>query len=452
MIQRLLLISIIGIHFSYLSQNPASHCFFGDVGLDFRTEPPTILESNMLARESAATISDEMGELLYYSNGGESRTASYAGGVWDFNGNLIQNGILADSSGCGSSYYGAIFFPAPGETDLYYLFKRDCVESSFSGNNYNAGLTYSIIDATANNGNAAIIEKNQQVVPFYNGGSVATSHEPLAATFHENGQDVWLFSYTKDSIYTVKIDENGPQFIQTWDEAIRRICVSPDGKHLIAGKKLYAFNKTSGVLTFIHEYTEMLSGEFSPDGRLLYLMEEDQKLNQYDLNVSHLNAEEIASFDQWYRMFLAPNYKIYLYEQNANEFAGVIQCPNEIGQDAGLSMNSFSLQGGQIFQAFTNILSNYLYNDNIRCTASLSDQNRINFSIYPNPSENGKIYLEGIDYPSEIVILSQDGKIIYHETHLNKNSFIHLSNLNKGVYTLQVNNDKGLGYKKLIVN
>lgn len=433
------------------SQNPASHCFFGDVGIDFRTQPPTVLPSNMLANESPATISDEMGNLLFYTNGGENPLASYVGGVWNSSGNIIQNGILADSSGCGSSYYGAVFFPVPGEDDLYYLFKRDCVESSFSGTNYNAGLTYSLIDATANNGDGAIIEKNQQVVPFYDEGSIATSHEPLAATLHENEKDVWLFSYTKDSIYTVKIDENGPQFIQNWDEAIGKICVSPNGNYVLAGKKLYAFDRSSGTLSFVHEYEEMFSADFSPNGQFLYLIE-NQKLNQYDLNNSYSNGEEIASFGTNYYMFLAPNHRVYLFENYANEFSGVIQCPNEIGQNAGFSMSSFSLQGGQIIQAFTNLLSNYLYNDNVRCSVSTLEENTIHFSVYPNPTQNGKLYFDGLDYPADIKIISQEGKVLHEGSVGSEDSYVDVKDIQRGVYILFVKDKKGVGHKRIIVS
>ncbi len=433
-----------------VSQSPASHCYFGDVGIDFRTEPPTILSSSMHAPESCATISDDMGNLLFYSNGGESPTATYSGGIWNSSGSIIQNGNLTDSTGCGSSYYGAVFFPVPGEDDLYYLFKRDCVESSFSGTNFNAGLTYSIIDANANNGEGAIIEKNQQVVPFYDEGSIATSHEPLAATFHENQEDIWLFSYTKDSIYTVKIDENGPQFIQKWDEASGRICVSPDGKYLLAGSKLFAFDRASGTLSYLHEYDNMLSGEFSPNGQFLYLIE-DQKLSQYDLNTSYLNGDEIASFGKNYKMFLAPNHRIYLYESYANEFSGVINCPNEIGQNTGVSLNSFYLQGGQIFQTFTNLLSNYLYNDNVRCQASISKENKLSFSVYPNPAKDGRIYLDGIGYPAEIKVTSLQGRVLHEENIHLKGSYINVENIQKGAYIIFVESKNGKGQKKIII-
>src|SRR5690606_17412451 len=99
-------------------------------GLNFNTSPPTAIETQISSQEASASICDEMGNLLFYTDGDT---------LWDKHHKAMPNGL--DLSGTGSnitysSAQGTLIVPAPGKPKKYYVFSLGCTESNFLGHLY----------------------------------------------------------------------------------------------------------------------------------------------------------------------------------------------------------------------------------------------------------------------------------------------------------------------------
>lgn len=101
------------------SQGPANNWYFGGgAGINFNTSPPTILNDGRLnTLEGCASISNDEGQLLFYTDGTT---------VYNRSGNIMENGtgLLGDQS----STQSAIIIPQPLSTTVYYIFTVDVLE------------------------------------------------------------------------------------------------------------------------------------------------------------------------------------------------------------------------------------------------------------------------------------------------------------------------------------
>lgn len=454
--------NLVLVSFTSFSQNIYSTCYFGTAGLDFRTQPPTAITSSaMISSESPASICDTMGNILFYTNGGKSPgNPSITGGVWNSSNQLLANGILEDSGGCISSYYGAVAFPMPNgplksNQGLYYLFTRGCLESTFMAPNYNAGLTYSVIDMAANGGNGEIIEKNTVVVPYSVLTSHATAHEPLAAVKHANEIDFWIYSYKNDSIYSVLATANGVGNYQSYNTAKGKITISPRRDRLVAGSKLFELDASTGNLQFI-QLLDTINAVFSPNGRFLYLYN-DGEISQYDLDATNFNASKIiiATIPHTnYHFVLAPNFRIYLFLTEATSLPGVIECPNNAGLYCGFIMTPVSLNGKNSKHAFTNIPANYLFDNNSQaCFASVSSmESEATILMYPNPAKEKITFEWETDELFDVTLYSSDLKIVYSAMQVNKKVEIEVSTLCNGIYIAQLKSSGKVYTEKIIID
>lgn len=106
--------------------------YFGNAGVDFNTSPPTALyNSAMFASGGCATLTDELGNLLMYTNGAQMFNRQHQ---------QMPDGFgLMGSIG---STQTAIFLPYPGTDSLYLVFNTG------TGNYGFAPYGYSVIDLT----------------------------------------------------------------------------------------------------------------------------------------------------------------------------------------------------------------------------------------------------------------------------------------------------------------
>ena len=101
------------------SQREASRWYFGDkAGLDFNSGVPVALtDGELRTHEGCSTISDQNGNLLFYSDGFN---------VWDKAHKLMPNGTNPlGLLGHESSTQSAIIIPRPGSLTQYYIFTVD---------------------------------------------------------------------------------------------------------------------------------------------------------------------------------------------------------------------------------------------------------------------------------------------------------------------------------------
>ena len=233
-------------------------------GLNFNSNEVVAYENNFLEySEGKSSISDENGNLLFTSNGAT---------VWDRNFNPLPDGT--NLSGHFSARDGALFVKDPASANRIYLFTQDAQENSFAN-----GVRYSIIDITLNNGLGDIIPGQKNI--FIS----STNNECLTAVKHCNTDAFWLVTKNNilNQIESYLVDENGlnpipvssPAGPQTPGLGINRdFAVTAESGMIYNDQTLYTFNNSTGECEIIHVFDDInvLQGEFSPNGKYLYLL------------------------------------------------------------------------------------------------------------------------------------------------------------------------------------
>jgi len=151
--------------------------YFGyNAGLDFNSGSPIALTDGQLyTLEGCASISDNNGDLLFYTDGMT---------VYDRNHIIMSNGT--GLLGNNSSSQSGIIVKKPGSVSIYYIFTSDGV-SGASG-----GVAYSEIDMSLNNG-FGDVTSIKNVVLFPN------ACEKITGILHQNGTDFWIVSRLENS-------------------------------------------------------------------------------------------------------------------------------------------------------------------------------------------------------------------------------------------------------------
>tara|TARA_R110002049_G_scaffold307668_2_gene508839 strand:- start:4425 stop:5441 length:1017 start_codon:yes stop_codon:yes gene_type:complete len=275
-------------------QKEAAFWYFGNnVGLDFNScAPKPVLNGQLKTNEGCATISNNQGKLLFYTDGIT---------VWDKNHDVMPNG--QGLLGHMSSTQSAIIIPKPNSTTTYYIF----TVTNAGGTD---GLQYSEVDLNLNNGD---ITSNKNIL-------LATPcAEKITAIQHANGIDFWVVTHSWNSseFLTFKITETGVSSTPIKTEigsfhggdgfdSVGYMKISPNGRKLAIAKwhinsfvEIFDFDIRTGVVSNAIKLDEIFdknpnSGayglEFSPNSNLLYVSELDfnnfsSQLHQLDLSI-----------------------------------------------------------------------------------------------------------------------------------------------------------------------
>ncbi len=378
----------------------ANHLFFGNrSGFNFSNNSLTLdTSSAMHTFESSTSMSDKMGNLLFYTNGGGRVDSSALGFIWNRNHEVMEGGELGALAGGGlSSAQGALSILKPGTEDQYYLFTIDEVETlNIAGNPFpeGKGLSYFEIDMSANGGLGAVTTFNEPLLK--------PAFENQSATLHGNCQDFWLLSRTgyrflddnpdvRDSFYLYKISEQGIESpiitaipeeanCTSWD--FGSIQFAPDGEHFICGTFLFDFDKNTGLIGSFIDIRDWIGTEFrypvafSPNGDFLYYFkvltstQDDEEFKrlmcfQFDIQLTDFSIvgsidfgePDLPSSELFGRPQLAPDGKLYVPFHNGegieSTFVLRVDFPNQAGSSAGFS--------GPVFQ-FTPVLGGPLLN------------------------------------------------------------------------------------------
>lgn len=171
-----------------ISQNEFSKWYFGtQAGLDFMTNPPTVLTNGALnVFKGVATVSDSNGNLLFYTDGTGVLNGSHV---------LMANGSGLNGQAAGS-LQAAIIVKQPGNNSLYYIFTTSQTAMT-------QGANYSIVDMSLAAGLGSVTVKNS---PLY-----TPTCEKQVAVRHCNGKDVWIIShhYGSDEFRSYLLTEAG---------------------------------------------------------------------------------------------------------------------------------------------------------------------------------------------------------------------------------------------------
>jgi PKD repeat protein len=363
--------------------------FGSRAGLDFNPVPPPVALNtvgSLFAPEGCASVTNEFGSLLFYTNGQT---------LYAQNHTVMLNG--SGLVGSPQSVQSAQVVPAPGASNLFYLFTTDADGGQGAlGGGGNQGLRASLIDMNANGGLGAVVTGRKNIL-LDNEAS-----EKVIATMHGNGCDVWLVSHrwgtNEFRAYQVSsaTDLGNPGAIPRQTSAVGspvlynntsqnapvfdgQMKISPDGQRLAFASvsrqnqgyvEFFDFDNLTGAVSNVRQiYSNELDipygVEFSPDGTRLYVTTYPRsvvsagKPHLYQFNLLAGTAAAIAASRTelptnnpdlgnlgLFGLQLAPDNKIYVATEDQRggyNRLGVIQSPNVLGVAAGYQAASVGL-------------------------------------------------------------------------------------------------------------
>ncbi len=381
-LQVIVLAAFLSIGFNSQAQLQASNWYFGfNAGINF--DPATgavtpLTNGQVSTNEGCASISDDNGQLLFYTDGTV---------VFDRSHQIMQNG--QGLRGNPSSTQSAIIIPKPQDSNIYYIFTVDL--PSFGGAE---GVHYYEVDMTLNNGFGAVTTSISNP-PLL----VAEAAEKLSAINHATNDEILVTTFANstgvgnyDSFHTFTVGPNGVNTTPVISANVattigqgagRRgnLKFSPDGRFLVscnmsrgtnAASYIYDFDPNTGIVSNERQLLMQAPNnngygvEFSPDGNLLYITatndassnlpaDHTSTLYQFSLSPRNLGGNTLSGIEidsrQGYRgsLQLGIDGKIYRALADTYDvgrpFLGVINNPNVIGAGCNYQHDAIPLAG-----------------------------------------------------------------------------------------------------------
>lgn len=342
-------------------QKEAANWYFGNnAGVNFNgTTPNALTDGKLNTNEGCATISNNRGELLFYTDGIK---------VWDKNHNVMPNGqgLLGNPS----STQSAIIVPKPLSNSIYYIFTvTDAAK--------NDGLRYSEVDMELNNGNGAVTSNKNVLL-------TTPCAEKITAVQNANGKDFWVITHSWDNADFLSFKVNGSGINVTpvkstigsihggeTGNSAGYMKASPNGKKIAIARwnidslvEIFDFNNTTGILTnplsidnfFGKDIKNGAYGiEFSPNSNILYVSDLNlysfsSKLYQFDLSSNNKkdiidsNTIIYSGSNLLSAIQLALDGKIYI-SNSVTSTLDIIENPNEIGFACSYKNRGLNLGG-----------------------------------------------------------------------------------------------------------
>ncbi|MBI9041294.1 T9SS type B sorting domain-containing protein [Lutibacter sp.] len=349
------------------SQKEAAIWYFGQyAGLDFNSGAPVVLTNGQLNTfEGCATISDYLGNLLFYTDGVT---------VWNKNHLVMPNGT--GLLGNASSTQSAIIVPKPGNLNQYYIFTVDDrnTTSPLSTN----GIRFSTIDLTLNGGLGDVIPAQKNLT------LVAQAYEKITAVKHADSNSFWVISFIQNRFLAWRVDAAGVNttpIISNVSNALDSrgyLKVSPDGKKIACANfgtgsslMIYDFNPATGIvsneiqLSFDTTNDIPYGVEFSMQSQKLYVTTSQLsgnihsppgKLYQYNMASANISASRIlihsSNVNTRGGLQLAIDGKIYralsitTTSQIGTAYLGVINNPESDGIACNYVHNAIDVSNG----------------------------------------------------------------------------------------------------------
>ena len=331
------------------AQMQTAHWYFGgNAGVDFSSGSPVVETNGQVSTiEGNTSISDEHGNLLFYTDGRI---------VYNSTHQVMVNGT--GLRGDASSTTSAIILPKPDDCNLYYIFTIDLDADKVPAWRPQRGIEYNIVDMSLNNGSGEVIEKNIPV-PI---NAVVQGYEKMAAISNADKTGYWIVTHFESNFYAFEITADGvnlnhvvsPSAIFGGVNRIGYLKGSSDGSKLAMGMSfspigqdkylsLYNFNSATGEVTnetLLH-YPGMLADgysynfygiEFSPNSEMLYTTVR---------KVSGSNSDEIHEvwqFNTTNTNVLASKYIVQSGQQDNEAYSGAIQ----LGLDDKIYVNTYT--------------------------------------------------------------------------------------------------------------
>jgi len=352
------------------SQAETSNWYFGEgAGISFNDDGSVtpLTNGKINTFEGCATISDDFGGLLFYTDGITIYNQDHA---------IMQNGngLFGDPS----STQSAIIVPKPSSQDIFFVFT---VDTKVSNNDPDRGLNYSIVDMSLNNGKGAVTQKNISLL--------ADCSEKIAAVVKDcSSESIWLMTLASsdgnsasfNTYHAFEVNSNGvikPSVRSTFSGLVIEdprgyLKISPDGSKLASANMndgLFVYDLDTGTgrvsngkkITISGENFAAYGIEFSPNSQFLYthasndVFEENEissSLLQFDILVPNISESvEILDTRNIFRgaLQLGANGKIYRTTAKTylkgSPFLSVINNPNQKGSASDYVHDAISLNG-----------------------------------------------------------------------------------------------------------
>ncbi|MBT4727542.1 MAG: PKD domain-containing protein [Bacteroidetes bacterium] len=422
--------------FSHLfAQKQGNIWYFGEyAGINFNSGSPVPLgNSAMFQYDGCATISDDKGKLLFYTNGLT---------IWNKNHQVMDNGN--GLHGGYPSTQSSVIVQKPLSDSIYYVFTVDDVTGP-------QGLKYSIVSMNRSSGLGSVISKNNPLL--------TPTTEKVTAIKHRNDTSVWVithgwdttafFAYRIDSagLNTTPIVSNvGVKHGGSLSKAAGYLKASPDGKKLalaiqsnVGVVEILKFDDSSGVVSDANTITSIKDPygiEFSPDGTKLYVTSRSYgEIYQFFLlagTKADIRASKIQignSGSQVGAMQIAIDAKIYVARTSG--YLGVIRNPNAYGAASKYKDNGVYLAGRKSKYGLPTFNQSYFFNPEFQyfnqcygdttkfivSNSSLVDSVDWNFGDPTSPvntsdsMKTSHYYTAAGDYEVGILIYLQTGKV-----------------------------------------
>jgi hypothetical protein len=353
-----------------LSQGQANWWYFGSyAGVSFQTGNPVSVSGGQInTGEGCATISDNNGNLLFYTDGIK---------VWNRNHVQMPNGF--GLLGHFSATQSGVIVQRPGSNNIYYIF-------TVTASGQSEGFRWSEVDMTLDGG-FGDVTANKNILLY------TPATEKICGIRHCNNTDVWVVAHewnsngfrsylvTSAGINPVPVISNvGTSHTGSSEHSYGYMKNSPDGTKLalavwddafIAESFIEVFdfdNSTGAVSNALHlwNWIRMYGVEFSPSSTLLYA-NYGNPIAQWNLYAGSDSAIIASRVQIGYSthtvptggsLQLGPDNKIY-HSRNGMLWLGVINNPNIAGIGCNYVDNGVSLTGlGQL--GLPNFIQSYL--------------------------------------------------------------------------------------------
>ncbi|MFI5172867.1 MAG: T9SS type A sorting domain-containing protein, partial [Chitinophagales bacterium] len=426
--------------------------YFGDhAGLDFTGGITPVSGSAMYAFEGAASIGDNDGNILFYTNGVN---------LYDADNNIMPNGSgLAGELSSSQT----LIIQSPGNCKTYYVFTPGSHLTPLGG------IWYSKVDLSMNGGKGDIPagEKNIELL--------GASAEGISCALQINNHDIWILTHGLGSnnfyVYPITdagigapvISSIGP--VRNESTIIGCLKASHKGTQIAMtysfttpGITIHNFNRATGQVTSSTDIKNLFPSisspygiEFSSNDKMLYVTDCFSTNYLYQLNLNTYVATQLAAQAGDYhfgQLQMARNGKIYM-ANNGNNYVGCITKPGINGLGCNYVANSITLAPGTFSSMGMTNQPPYIYNPfylaNDPCTPGLTgEENERSFYssqgdklvVYPNPVRDHLFFNNEnlVTDEMEFEIYDINGKLI-KSTYCN--DFIFIGEIPQGIYLIR---------------
>jgi len=361
--------AVLLLNFGLIAQNETYNWVVSPNSIiNFSTGSPVLTAgvTSAIFYESNATVSDENGNLLFYSDGD---TVKGINNIALVNGENISSkpGVFQLSN-----TQGALFIKKPKSDSIYYLFSLASSNGSF---NSKGVLSYSIINTNLNGGLGAVVSKKNLLLED-------TLSEKMTATKHCNNIDYWLvivkykiLNYIGDAVNDYEIEfqsflvtKNGVQnspiksSITTKCPLLGQMKFNNKGDEIAFAENNYlsrfSFDNSTGKvqLKTVH-FLPLENGygiEYSPNDSLIYINE--KQFHPYSNTLTQLQNYSMPA-----QLQRANDGKIYFYSIPQSEIMPSVGGAGAIPNNYIFAPNSDMISNIGVIDSPNNLGVNCLY-------------------------------------------------------------------------------------------